>query len=259
MIEIKRKVLGTFPLYTEEEAKIKGIKYINWYEAKQAGVYCVSDDGYVGMVIKIYKLVSSKIKNYAAYEIVLPYGRFKAIYKGDVLASKQSCNVQHRLDKNGSFSRASAETWGESLLKKRRIKKLCSIIAFSLSKGSLDYEVLGKMIDKNAQNYVATAKRFLKQKEVMAEVEKSLKEKLSKLGINEEFVINVIKEAVEISRNKKDAKNLLASAKQLREMLGMREGTQTPERMVAISATMEKIEGLSDNLSIEDVEYEDAD
>lgn len=72
---LKRKYLGEFLIYTQEEADKEGISYKPWYDATNTD-YAMSDDGYIAKV----RNISTYPKKYmTGVEVKLPLGLVVAL------------------------------------------------------------------------------------------------------------------------------------------------------------------------------------
>lgn len=90
--------------------------------------------------------------------------------------------------------------------------------------GKIDWNLVSNAYRKNQKNPVATFKRLIKQEEIKQMINHELSTLLSENGIDQQFVITKIKEALAIAEEKKDVSNMLKALENIQELLGMTPG-----------------------------------
>lgn len=216
---LRRKYLGEFLIYTQEEADKEGISYKPWHEA-ETETHALSDDGYVAKVrnIKVYPK-----KYLTGVEVKLPFGSFW--YEIDKLGAKRistKCSYLERRAKR-AFSVASAKSFGERMVSSGRMRKMMRLAASMLVKnGEIDYEYLGNMFFKKHKLPAVSVQMVLKKKESQAYVMEQTEKQLAKWGIDDEYIIErCFKKAVEIAETNGDADILLRVGKELATLKNM--------------------------------------
>lgn len=218
-----------YKIYTEEEAKEKGIEYKHWKEVEvgDQGKWCLSDDGYVAEVIAV-KQYKPKYQNRLAYDLYLPYTRkfVTKIYKGEKVEFLPHWKTQ-------CWRSTPNENW-ENSLKGRRWRSFARVWALMTINGYVDYNLLGKIV----KPYHRVPEWYATKKLKNAKVEKICMRELTKLleerGAGQGETIDMILKAAKYAEGAKSSKDMLAVAKTLAEMHGME-----PKKV----RTTEKIEG----------------
>ena len=103
-------------------------------------------------------------------------------------------------------------------------------IAYKMAGLSPDWEKIGRLYRPDQDNPVIAAKRLFKKKQVKKMIQDKLKDILIDKNIDEGFVLDVIKDAIEVAKVKEDSGNMIRAAKELAEFLDMKPKTkQVPE------------------------------
>ena len=201
----------TFRVYTKAEAKKEGLKWKHWGEA-QEGQYGISDDGYVAECI-YRKEYGDKV------EYTYPYGR-------------QWLTAWGKLEfephwRSNNFSTVSTKSYNDlEVQKKGADLAMDAYIAYKIAGLSPDWEQIGKIYRPDQDNPVIAAKRLFKTKQVKKMIQDKLKEVLTDKNIDEGFVLDVIKDAIEVAKVKEDSGNMIRAAKELSEFLDMKPKTK---------------------------------
>jgi hypothetical protein len=201
----------TFRVYTKAEAKGKGLKWKHWGEAKE-GEYGISDDGYVAECI-YRKVYGEKV------EYTYPYGR-------------QWLTAWGKLEfephwKSNNFSTVSTKSYNDLEVQKKGADiAMDAYIAYKMAGLSPDWEKIGRLYRPDQDNPVIAAKRLFKTKQVKKMIQDKLKDILIDKNIDEGFVLDVIKDAIEVAKVKEDSGNMIRAAKELSEFLDMKPKTK---------------------------------
>ena len=201
----------TFRVYTKAEAKGEGLKWKHWGEAKE-GEYGISDDGYVAECV-YRKVYGEKV------EYTYPYGR-------------QWLTAWGKLEfephwKSNNFSTVSTKSYNDLEVQKKGADiAMDAYIAYKMAGLSPDWEKIGRLYRPDQDNPVIAAKRLFKTKQVKKMIQDKLKEVLTDKNIDEGFVLDVIKDAIEVAKVKEDSGNMIRAAKELSEFLDMKPKTK---------------------------------
>jgi len=217
MITIKKKLKRnnfqpqTFRVYTKAEAKENGLTWKHWGEAKE-GEFGISDDGYIAECI--YR---KKYKDKVEY--TYPYGR-------------QWLTAWGKLEfephwKSNNFSTVSTKSYNDLEVQKRGADlAMDAYIAFKMAGKLPNWDTIGKLYRPDQENPAIAAKRLFKTKQVKKMIQDKLKEVLVDKNIDEGFVLDVIKDAIEVAKVKEDSGNMIRAAKELSEFLDMKPKTK---------------------------------
>jgi len=213
MIQITKKLKKnnfipvTYPIYTKAEAKEKGLKFKHWGDAKE-GQYGLSDDGYVAECI-YRREYNGKV------EYTYPYGR-------------QWLTAWGKLEfephwKSNNFSTVSTKSYNQlETQKKSADLAIDAYLSYKLAGKSPDWDQIGKIYRPDQKTPAIAAKRLMKTKEVKKIMQDKLKDVLLDRQIDEGFVLDVIKDAIEVAKVKEDSGNMIRAAKELSEFLDMK-------------------------------------
>jgi len=241
MIVYKRRRLGIFYIYKKEEADSNGVEYRYWKECKE-GEYALTDDDYVGMVVRVYQSKEGKIFN-------MPWGRYFL---------KDRRYEQERMtysDKRGSPNFANRNGLDGFVMKTNGVKS-ARPFAFVYSRllvsgKQVNYRELAERYFGEYKNPMAVLKRRLKNEEFMEVVSKEVAGLLSKYGVDEEFIIKEgFMEAVKIAKEKKNGDLLLKTSVELAKLAGMYPDKKVVTNQVSIRETRD-MNGLIEKESLE--------
>lgn len=234
---VKRKVLGEFEVYTQEEADEKGMQYRYWKEAEE-GEYALSDDNWVCIVLRVlrYKMKSGGEARFCR----LPYGSYWC-------NGSQKCLYELRKQFPGSYNRTKAQTWGSYILKKRVIKNLIKDVLQMRLVGWRDRKIAGelgkKYFPKDPKSWIAV-KKVMNNVEVRKIMEEEFDKALEKHGITTDLLITKWLKAVEIAETNEDADIILKAIKMVSDWKGLGQKKQVTEQIGMV--TTEYLEGKID-------------
>lgn len=187
MKKVKRTYKGetkNHPVYTQEEADNKGIEYVYWKEATEAGQWALSDDKWVAEVLGIngpYQHQSGR----ESKQIVLPYCR--------MFDGASSTIVFEDFYGKGDYSTSSPTTWDVKEGQKNRTKRVIRLYAsLLLEKGRVpekDMKKLGFLWRPDEKIPSASFKKLLRKKSIKKMVQEELTKMLTDQQITPEEVV----------------------------------------------------------------------
>lgn len=194
-------------VYPLEEFKETGKKYKHWNKCSP-GDWGISDDGYVAECLhrNIYG---------TSVEMVFPYGR-QWVSKTGKLEFEP-----HYRSKN--YSGVSTKTYAELEASRDRAElAIDAFLAYKIAGKKPDMDKIGTIYRPDQKNPQMAVKKLLKTKEVKKIMADKLKEILVDRDIDEGYVLDVIKDAVDVAKMKEDPANMIRAAKELSEFLDMK-------------------------------------
>lgn len=212
MIKITRRLKANnfestdYEVFPKEEFKKLGKKYKHWNKCSP-GDWGVSDDGYVAECLQrnIYG---------TSIEMVFPYGR-QWVSKTGKLEFEP-----HYYSKN--YSNVSTKTYAElESTRDRADLAIDAFLAYKMAGQTPDMEKIGRIYRPDQKNPGLAVKKLLKTKEVKKIMADKLKEILVEKEIDEGYVLDVMKDAVDVAKVKEDAANMIRAAKELSVFLDM--------------------------------------
>ena len=226
IIKIKHKgdsEATQYPIYKEREAKERGIDYKQWKNA-DVGDNALSDDKYVATVLSRREYVDNTGRKNIYMRFPFGYTFFSPKHKTKPLYVKGRKT-------NGTLS---GKPYLEVQSKQRKMKALAMM--FSIKP---DYEqamewALGELNDSQRRKWKRTMKTEIFQNMVREELAKRLTEH----GLDEDYTLDLLQEAIELAQNKKDITNLLKAVDNLQEMHGMKDKhlLKTTDKIEAFSS-----------------------
>lgn len=111
--------------------------------------------------------------------------------------------------------------WAVYESQRTRTKNAIKIYVRMMLSGKIDWNLVSNAYRKNQKNPIATFKRLIKQEEIKQMINQELSTLLSDNGIDQQFVVTKIKEALTIAEEKKDVSNMLKALENIQELLGM--------------------------------------
>jgi hypothetical protein len=212
MIKITKKlkknkyVPQNYSVYTDVEADELGILYKHWQDC-MPGEFGLSDDNYVSECIGR--------NNYATNtEMVYPYGR-------QWLGKHRKLKFEPHYTSN-NFSSVSTKSYAELEAQTSRADlAINAYLTFKMAGLSPDMDKIGSIYRPDQKNPAIAAKRLLKTKEAKKMIEEKLKEILTDKGIDEGFVLDTMKNAIEVAMTKDNSADMIRAAKELSVFLDM--------------------------------------
>lgn len=241
MIVYRRKRLGVFFIYRKEEADREGIEYKYWKECKE-GEYALTDDGFVGMVLRVNVNRIGKIFNTVWGRYFLKdrsYDRDRMTYAD----KKGSPNVANKNGLDGFVMKTNGRL---------SAKEFAYVYSRMLVSGKkINYSELAERFFGEYKRPKVVLKRRLKSELFMDAVNKEVMKLLSKHGIDEEYIVKEgFMAAIDIAKEAKDGTLLLKSAIELAKLAGMYPDKKVTTNQISIRETRD-IGGMIEKESME--------
>ena len=233
-ISIKHKDKGrvSYSIYTKKEADKKNIPYEYWKEAEK-GEYALTDDNYVGKVIKKKKYSSNN--GVDSYCIYLPFG----------YAFHSPKYPTQKLKADGRISNHTLSGKPQLEVRKGSTEWKNLAMVYSLN-FNMDLAI-DAVYDNPSPNKRRTAKRWMRTQEFKSMVKDELSEVLAEKGHNRSKTIDLLDRALAMSEEKKDITNFLRVVENIQDMLGMRDKTVTKTTtQLEASATRKLLDEIND-------------
>ena len=233
MIKITRRLKvnnfeeAEFYIYPLDEFKGKNKDYKHWSECSP-GDWGVSDDDYVAECLQrnIYG---------TSIEMVFPYGRQWA---------KKTAKLEfepHYHSKN--YSNVSTKSYAELEAGRDRAElAIDAFLAYKLAGETPDMHKIGKIYRPDQKKPDIAVRKLLKTKEVKKIMADKLKEILVDKEIDEGYVLDVMKDAIDTAKVKEDPANMIRAAKELSVFLDM----QPKNKQVTESIEMDMSHQIAD-------------
>ncbi len=214
-VEILRKrgaLAGSHLVYRSEfAAREAGHTTVYWKRA-QEGQWAISDDGYAAEVFQ------RKVYGGRQPRVFLVMATCRVWINANA--------VLHIRDylKAGKYSATTPNVdWNQRESRLMRTRETVSAyVAMILRDGFADWELLGRVYRSDQKDLGASARRLiLRNPAVQRMVHLELAEAVRATGTDEAFVIDGIKDAIEMARKKGDAGTMLKGAAIFGRMLGM--------------------------------------
>lgn len=196
-----------YPIYSQDEGDTLGLIYVPW-KTCTPGDWGLSDDGYIALCIdkKSYK---------TGTEMTFPYGK-----QWVTTTSKLEFLLHHA---TGNYTGASTKSHMDKELQTRRSQDMVSAyLTYIMAGRSPDWNKLGQIYRPDQLKPGVTVKRLLKTKGMKQMIEEKMREVLTDRGIDEGFVLDTIKDAIEVAKVKEDSGNMIRAAKELGDFLDMK-------------------------------------
>ena len=233
MIKIKRRLKvnnfeeAEFYIYPLDEFKGKNKDYKHWSECSP-GDWGVSDDDYVAECLQrnIYG---------TSIEMVFPYGRQWA---------KKTAKLEfepHYRSKN--YSNVSTKSYAELEAGRDRAElAIDAFLAYKMAGETPDTQKIGRIYRPDQKKPEIAVRKLLKTKEVKKIMADKLKEILVDKEIDEGYVLDVMKDAIDTAKVKEDPANMIRAAKELSVFLDM----QPKNKQVTESIEMDMSHQIAD-------------
>ena len=197
-----------YPIYKEREAIERGMDYKPWKQAN-IGDNALSDDGYVANVLSRREYVDNTGRKNIYMRFPFGYTFFSPKHKTKPLY------VRGRKT-NGTMS---GKSYLEVQSKQQKMKALAMMFAIKPDYNQAIEWALGEINDSQRRKWKRTMKTEIFQNMVREELGKRLEEH----GLDEDYTLELLKEAIELAQGKKDISNLLKAVDNLQDMHGMKE------------------------------------
>ena len=216
-----------YEVYTKEEFQKTGKKFVHWNKCNP-GDWGISDDGYVAECLQrnIYG---------TSIEMVFPYGRQWA---------KKTAKLEfepHYYSKN--YSNVSTKSYAEiESTKNRADLAIDAFLAYKMAGETPDMDKIGRIYRPDQKNPEVAVRKLLRTKEVKKIMADKLKEILVDKQIDEGYVLDVMKDAIDTAKVKEDPANMIRAAKELSVFLDM----QPKNKQVTESIEMDMSHQIAD-------------
>jgi hypothetical protein len=234
-ITINHKDKGTvhYTVYSKEEADSKGLLYSSWREA-QIGDYALSDDNMVAEVIQRKEYSHKEGKKTTYIRMPWGYALCNPSYNSNHYAIKGRTTASTLTGKPAELVRANS----------REMKDLAMTYAFTMDiEKTLEIAFANKPLPKWKKTDL---RKRMRTKVFRDMVTKELKARLQDHGIDEDFALNLLKDAIDIAKDKKDVSSLLRGVENIQDMLGMKEKTKvTSTKQIEASSTQELLDEIN--------------
>ncbi len=220
-----------YPIYTVNEAEDEKIKYIHWKCAEE-GDFCLSDDGYVGKVIKRtrYKNLNTPPTLY----LRAPWGYImhKPTYKEQKFYAEGRSTPWTLTGKPIATVCSRSQKW----------KNLALAYVSTNFEADLAIDIVfGQVTPSQRRRW----RRNIKRKEFKEMVREELNELLETSGKDTEYVMELLDETIVMAKEKKDVTNLMRAVEKLMDLHGMNDKDRVQ--------TTHQIEGVSSSKLLADV------
>ena len=228
MIKITKKLKKNnfksvdYPIYTGVEADEEGIIYKYWQECNP-GDWGICDDEYVSECISRNQYKDNT-------EMVFPFGR-------QWLGNHRKLEFEPHYS-SGNFCTVSTKSYNELEAQSRRTElAVDAFLAYKTAGKSPDLDKIGTIYRPDQKNPSIAAKKLFKLKEVKKMIEEKLKEILTDKEIDEGFVLDVIKDAIEVAKVKESSADMIRAAKELSIFLDMAPKTKQLTESLEVDMT----------------------
>ena len=213
-ISIKHKDKGkvSYEVFTKKEADERKISYKYWKDANE-GDYAVTDDNYVGKIIKKKKYDSNN--GVSSYYVRMPFG----------YAFHSPRYPSQKLKADGRVSNHTLS--GKPQLEVRKGHKDWKNLAMVYSV-CFDMDLaIDTVFDSPTASKRRTTKRWMRTQEFKSMVKDELKEVLAEKGHNRSRTIDLLDKGLAMAEKKGDVTNFLRVVENIQDMLGMKDKTVT--------------------------------
>jgi len=208
-----------YPVYKESDYSKKTV----WWKDCRPGDWGLSDDGYVAECI-------ARNEYEKGTEMVFPYGKQWVTKK-----SKLEFIPHYQTQSYGSVSKKSYME--QELQRSRTTNVLDAYITYVMAGKTPDFYKLGQMYRPDHKEPVWSVKRLLKTKGMKQMIKDKMKEVLDERGIDEGFVLDTMKDAIEVAKVKEDSGNMIRAAKELGDFLDMKPKSKTQTDTLELDIT----------------------
>lgn len=197
----------SYPVYTQKEAEEKGVQFSHWKSAKEKE-YCLSDDGFVSIVLKRKKYESDR--NQPTLYVRTPYGYIMH-------------NPNYKTQKFYAEGRSTPWTLsGKPALEVQSRSERWKNLALAYVSTNFDPDlaidmVLGQTTPQQRRRW----KRRIRTEEFKKVVRDELDVLLKDSGKDREYVMDLLEESIQMARDKNDVTNMMRATEKLMSLHGM--------------------------------------
>ena len=208
-----------YPIYEKSNYSKKAV---HWKKC-QAGDWGISDDGYIAQCI-------ARNEYGKGTEMVFPYGKQWVTER-----STLEFLPHYETRSYGSVSKKSY--MDQELQRSRTTNVLDAYMTYVMAGTTPDFEKLGGIYRPDHEKPIWSVKRLLKTRGMKQMIKEKMKEVLDERGIDEGFVLDTMKDAIEVAKVKEDSGNMIRAAKELGDFLDMKPKTKQLSESVEIDMT----------------------
>jgi len=218
-----------YNIYTKEEADEKGIAYEYWQDC-EPWQYGITDDEYVAQCLK-KRIYNGRIN------LVFPFGEMFINTSG----SSKLLYEPHK--RNNSYSMVSAKPAWKTKKGKTVYKNFAKVYAIMSLQGGVNYRKLADVLGESDKTPIAKAKALVKKDWMREMIDEQIKKYLKEKDIDEGTVLDMIEESYGVAKEKNDPSNMLRSAENLINILGMKAGSkkELPDHLQIEGVSLESI------------------
>ena len=198
----------TYTIYRVDEAKKKGIEYKYWKDAEK-GDYAISDDDFVAKVINRREYADNSTGTNIYLRFPWGYTFFSPKYPSKRL------KVRGRKT-NTTFT---GKSYIEVQSGQDKMKNLSAMFAIKPDYDLAIEWALGAVTDSERRKWKRTMKSEVFKKMVREERQKLLQDH----ELTEDYTFELMKETIELAKEKKDVTNLLRVVENLQDLHGMKD------------------------------------
>jgi len=197
-----------YEIFTEDEANEQGLEYSHWKVAPE-GTFGLSDDGYIGLVIKRKMYDGNRMGDNEYIRMPWGYTFYNPKYH------KKKFKARGRMTPHTLSGKREIEV----KLGGKKGENLAQVYAQC---GNYDLAIDWTYGD-HTQNEHRTYKRWMKSETFKKMVREELNKLLKDKGFSEAETIDMLREAIEMAKDKKDVTNLMRAVENLQDMHGMKD------------------------------------
>ena len=214
----------TYTIYRLDEAKTNNIDYKYWKDA-DTGEYALSDDNYVAKVISRREYAGNRNANNVYLRFPWGYTFFSPKYPSKKL------NVKGRKT-NTTFS---GKSYIEVQSGQSKMQNLASMFALKPDYDLAIEWALGAVTDSERRKWKRTMKSEVFKTMVRDERQKLLQDH----ELTEDYTFELLKETINMAKEKKDVSNLMRAVENLQDLHGMKDKdiVKTVDKLEASSAS----------------------
>lgn len=228
----RRKVLVPCYAYTEEEARIKGINYAQRYQdiPVHGSGWFKTADNYVVYCRKHEHIFKHHYGYYYLRRFATDMGTWYYSIKAD--KEKVAPVIKFSVFKAGGYRPLFTKNDYFEKIPKHKLKVFVTMYVQMILKGqTIDYDMLGRVIQASDRKPRITATKALKIWRVQEMIKNELRAELEKQGITFKDVVNKLEDAYNVAKSKKDAQSMIRVAENYMEVFKKEDkgGPQIPQ------------------------------
>ena len=196
-------------IYTKQEADDAGMVYVPWKEAK-TGDWALTDDDYVAEALRVSEYAGNQKHT----------NKYVRMAFGYVLYNPQYATKKFRVKGRSTPHTYTGKPEMEIRSKQAPMKNLAVTYAQTMNKDLAIELAFPGGVNENARGRY---KRMMRTEVFGKMVREQLQLLLSEHGMTEAYTLDLLAEAIDMAKNKKDVTNMLKAVDNLQTMHGMNE------------------------------------